>query len=114
MFIAFCEIVTVCWIYGGYKLARDVERVTGAAPSPYFFICWLFFAPVLVGVSGNLFYKSHCFSCFFTFFIQYKSINWSVYKSFVTDALDSGSILRGDKATTLKFVFTSSLLDVQY
>ena len=55
MFLAFCEIVTVCWIYGAYKLARDVERVTGAAPSPYFFICWLFFAPVSVGVSGSLF-----------------------------------------------------------
>ena len=54
MFLAFCEIVTVCWLYGGRRLADDVKRFTGAEPSLYFVVCWLAFAPVLVWVSSRI------------------------------------------------------------
>ena len=50
MFLAFFEIVTVCWLYGGCQLSRNVKSMTGKSPSLYFLVCWLACAPILVGI----------------------------------------------------------------
>ncbi|KAM4579005.1 sodium- and chloride-dependent GABA transporter ine [Fundulus diaphanus] len=48
IFLAFFEIVSVCWIFGVSRLSRMVKRMRGESPSIYFRICWLLTCPLLV------------------------------------------------------------------
>ncbi|XP_071502065.1 sodium- and chloride-dependent GABA transporter ine-like [Diadema antillarum] len=47
-FIAIAEAVAVCWLYGGNRLARNIEAMTGSYPNIYFRACWLVISPVLI------------------------------------------------------------------
>ncbi|CAK8682669.1 unnamed protein product [Clavelina lepadiformis] len=49
MFLAFFEVVTICWIYGARQLSNDVKRMTGSKPPKYMTICWLVISPILIG-----------------------------------------------------------------
>ena len=40
MFVAFFEVVAICWIYGAKSLAENIRTMLGKAPSPYFVTCW--------------------------------------------------------------------------
>ena len=40
MFVAFFEVLAICWIYGANSLAEDIRSMLGKSPSPYFTICW--------------------------------------------------------------------------
>jgi len=51
MFLAFFEMLALCWLYGGARLARNVKDMTGQSPPRFFVLCWLFIAPILIGVS---------------------------------------------------------------
>ncbi|KAM4577244.1 sodium- and chloride-dependent GABA transporter 1 isoform 3-T3 [Odontesthes bonariensis] len=48
VFLAFCEVVAVCWIFGTARLSLMVKRMQGKSPSIYFRLCWLLLCPVLV------------------------------------------------------------------
>uniref|UniRef100_H2YBR8 Uncharacterized protein n=1 Tax=Ciona savignyi TaxID=51511 RepID=H2YBR8_CIOSA len=50
MFLAFFEVIAICWLYGGRRVAKDVQVMTGTAPSYYFIVCWIIIAPMLIGV----------------------------------------------------------------
>lgn len=48
MFLAFFEVVTVCWIFGSPNICLMVKRMQGKPPNIYFRLCWLLLSPLLV------------------------------------------------------------------
>ncbi|XP_033969693.1 sodium- and chloride-dependent GABA transporter ine isoform X1 [Trematomus bernacchii] len=50
MFLAFFEVIAICWCYGVTRLSDNLEEMTGKRANVFFRVCWLIVAPVLVGV----------------------------------------------------------------
>ncbi|XP_033505661.2 sodium- and chloride-dependent GABA transporter ine [Epinephelus lanceolatus] len=50
MFLAFFEVVAICWSYGVTRLSDNLKEMTGKRPNIYFRLCWLIVAPGLVAV----------------------------------------------------------------
>ncbi|KAK6473404.1 sodium- and chloride-dependent GABA transporter ine-like isoform X1 [Huso huso] len=50
MFIAFFEVVAVCWIYGVPRLSQNVEEMLGKKPNLFFRICWMVVSPLFVTI----------------------------------------------------------------
>ncbi|XP_073322135.1 sodium- and chloride-dependent GABA transporter 1 isoform X2 [Pagrus major] len=48
MFLAFFEVVAVCWVFGVSKISLMIKRMLGKTPNIFFRLCWRFFCPVLV------------------------------------------------------------------
>ncbi|XP_074526437.1 sodium- and chloride-dependent GABA transporter 1 [Halichoeres trimaculatus] len=48
VFLAFFEVVAVCWIFGVPKISLMVKRMLGKNPNIYFRVCWLLVCPLLV------------------------------------------------------------------
>ncbi|KAL6114201.1 uncharacterized protein ACO6RY_05024 [Pungitius sinensis] len=48
VFLAFFEVVAVCWIFGVPRLSFMVKRMQGKNPNIYFRVCWLLLSPLLV------------------------------------------------------------------
>ncbi|XP_061105390.1 sodium- and chloride-dependent GABA transporter ine-like [Conger conger] len=48
LFLAFFEVVAICWIYGVKRLSQNIEEMTGKKPSIFFTVCWMVISPVLV------------------------------------------------------------------
>ncbi|XP_070992609.1 sodium- and chloride-dependent GABA transporter ine-like [Oncorhynchus clarkii lewisi] len=48
MFLAFFEVLAVCWVFGLRRMTIVIKRMLGKAPNIYFCSCWIFFSPVLV------------------------------------------------------------------
>ncbi|XP_033474375.2 sodium- and chloride-dependent GABA transporter 1 isoform X2 [Epinephelus lanceolatus] len=48
MFLAFFEVVAVCWIFGVPRICLMVKRMQGKTPNIYFRLCWLVLCPMLV------------------------------------------------------------------
>ncbi|XP_060928283.1 sodium- and chloride-dependent GABA transporter 1 [Limanda limanda] len=48
MFLAFFEVVAVCWIFGVRRVSLMIKRMLGKTPNICFRVCWLVFSPVLV------------------------------------------------------------------
>lgn len=45
LIIAFCECISVSYIYGLKRFADDIELMTGKRPDLYWMICWKFISP---------------------------------------------------------------------
>ncbi|XP_049599566.1 sodium- and chloride-dependent GABA transporter ine [Syngnathus scovelli] len=50
MFLAFFEVIGVCWFYGVNRLSDNLEEMTGKRPNIFFRLCWQIIAPFLVTV----------------------------------------------------------------
>ena len=50
MFIAFGEVVALCWLYGADRVSEDIRRVSGHPAGIFFRFCWWAVVPVLIGV----------------------------------------------------------------
>ncbi|XP_031713275.1 sodium- and chloride-dependent GABA transporter 1 [Anarrhichthys ocellatus] len=50
LFLAFFEVIAICWNYGVNRLSDNLEEMTGKRPNIFFRLCWLIVAPVLVTV----------------------------------------------------------------
>uniref|UniRef100_A0A669EIW8 Transporter n=1 Tax=Oreochromis niloticus TaxID=8128 RepID=A0A669EIW8_ORENI len=50
MFLAFFEVMAVCWIYGVKRLSANLEEMNGNKANIFFRLCWLIVAPVLITV----------------------------------------------------------------
>ncbi|XP_042343959.1 sodium- and chloride-dependent GABA transporter 1 isoform X2 [Plectropomus leopardus] len=48
IFLAFFEVVAVCWIFGVPRICLMVKRMQGKVPNIYFRVCWLLLCPLLV------------------------------------------------------------------
>ncbi|XP_059144574.1 sodium- and chloride-dependent glycine transporter 1-like [Physella acuta] len=50
LFVAFCEVVSVMWVYGVMRFFNDIKYMLGARPHvwPYWIFCWSFSTPVLI------------------------------------------------------------------
>ncbi|XP_051277671.1 sodium- and chloride-dependent GABA transporter ine isoform X1 [Dicentrarchus labrax] len=48
VFLAFFEVVAVCWIFGVPRISLMIERMQGKTPNIYFRLCWLLLCPMLV------------------------------------------------------------------
>ncbi|XP_032371090.1 sodium- and chloride-dependent GABA transporter 1 isoform X1 [Etheostoma spectabile] len=48
VFLAFFEIVAVCWIFGVPRICLLVKKMQGKTPNIYFRLCWLLLCPLLV------------------------------------------------------------------
>uniref|UniRef100_A0A671QJY7 Transporter n=1 Tax=Sinocyclocheilus anshuiensis TaxID=1608454 RepID=A0A671QJY7_9TELE len=51
MFLAFFEVVGVCWLYGVKRLSSNLLEMTGKRPNIFFRVCWWVICPVLITVS---------------------------------------------------------------
>ena len=62
MFVAFFEVVAICWIYGAKSLAENIRTMLGKAPSPYFVTCWYEkLLPIIVSIRSYI--KSMIYQC---------------------------------------------------
>ncbi|XP_069001780.1 sodium- and chloride-dependent GABA transporter ine [Embiotoca jacksoni] len=50
MFLAFFEVVAICWCYGVNRLSANLKEMTGRSAHMFFKLCWLIVAPVLIFV----------------------------------------------------------------
>ncbi|XP_039611013.1 sodium- and chloride-dependent GABA transporter ine [Polypterus senegalus] len=50
MFLAFFEVVAICWIYGVCRLSQNVQEMMGKEPSLFFRMCWIVVSPGLVTI----------------------------------------------------------------
>ncbi|XP_062262717.1 sodium- and chloride-dependent GABA transporter ine [Platichthys flesus] len=50
MFLAFFEVVAICWCYGVKRLSDNLEEMTGKRANIFFRLCWLIVAPTLIAV----------------------------------------------------------------
>ncbi|KAL3971376.1 cytospin [Sarotherodon galilaeus] len=50
MFLAFFEVMAICWIYGVKRLSANLEEMNGNKANIFFRLCWLIVAPVLITV----------------------------------------------------------------
>uniref|UniRef100_A0A8C2X352 Transporter n=1 Tax=Cyclopterus lumpus TaxID=8103 RepID=A0A8C2X352_CYCLU len=50
MFLAFFEVIAICWSYGKQMLCFCFSEMTGKGPNIFFRLCWLIVAPVLITV----------------------------------------------------------------
>ncbi|CAJ1068278.1 sodium- and chloride-dependent GABA transporter ine [Xyrichtys novacula] len=48
VFLAFFEVIAVCWIFGVPKISLMVKRMLGKTPNIFFRVCWLLLCPLLV------------------------------------------------------------------
>lgn len=48
MFVAFFEVLAICWIYGANRLAENITSMLGRSPPVYFVICWYFISPLMI------------------------------------------------------------------
>ncbi|XP_041793630.1 sodium- and chloride-dependent GABA transporter 1 isoform X2 [Chelmon rostratus] len=48
VFLAFFEVVAVCWIFGVPRITLMIKRMQGKTPNIYFRVCWLLLCPMLV------------------------------------------------------------------
>ncbi|XP_068994652.1 sodium- and chloride-dependent GABA transporter ine [Embiotoca jacksoni] len=48
VFLAFFEVVAVCWIFGVPRISLMIKRMQGKPPNIYFRVCWLLLSPTLV------------------------------------------------------------------
>jgi len=53
MYLAFFELVGVCWLYGAGRLAKDVNNMTGVLPGKYVRACWWLVSPLTLLVSSR-------------------------------------------------------------
>ncbi|XP_041657319.1 sodium- and chloride-dependent GABA transporter ine [Cheilinus undulatus] len=50
LFLAFFEILAICWLYGVRRLSNNLKEMTGQGANIYFMVCWLVVAPILITV----------------------------------------------------------------
>ncbi|XP_055004203.1 sodium- and chloride-dependent GABA transporter ine [Boleophthalmus pectinirostris] len=50
MFLAFFEIIAICWCYGVNRLSDNLEEMTGSRANIFFRLCWLIIDPVLISL----------------------------------------------------------------
>ncbi|TKS83604.1 Sodium- and chloride-dependent GABA transporter 1 [Collichthys lucidus] len=50
MFLAFFEVIAICWSYGVTRLSDNLEEMTGKRANIFFRLCWLIVDPVLITV----------------------------------------------------------------
>lgn len=50
MFLAFFEVIGVCWLYGVKRLSSNLVEMTGKPPSIFFRVCWWVICPALVTI----------------------------------------------------------------
>nr|XP_057925838.1 sodium- and chloride-dependent GABA transporter 1 [Doryrhamphus excisus] len=48
MFLAFFEVIAVCWFFGVPRICCMIERMLGKSVNLYFRICWFLLCPLLV------------------------------------------------------------------
>ncbi|CAM1298491.1 SLC6A19 (predicted) [Pycnogonum litorale] len=48
MFIAFCEMIAVMYVYGHERFTHDIKTMCGSAPGKYWQYTWRFIAPVIL------------------------------------------------------------------
>ncbi|KAL4636122.1 sodium- and chloride-dependent GABA transporter 1-like [Arapaima gigas] len=48
MFLAFFEVLAICWIFGVRRLSSMVEKMLGKPPNVFFRACWMVLSPMLV------------------------------------------------------------------
>lgn len=51
IYIAFFEVIAVSWMYGGNKMAADIERITGMKPLWFFKFSWYITTPLSLMVN---------------------------------------------------------------
>ena len=58
LWICFFETVAVSWFYGAARFSKNIEEMLGYQPWIFWRLCWLVFAPLVMGVSTFHLFKA--------------------------------------------------------
>ena len=50
LFLVFSQTISISWIFGIDRFCDCVEQMSGQRPSWFFYVCWLFFGPLVMAV----------------------------------------------------------------
>lgn len=50
LFLCFCEVLVVGWVYGVDKFMNNIREMIGYKPALWFKICWKYLSPLLTGL----------------------------------------------------------------
>ena len=51
LWVCFFQTIAISWIFGAQKFIDCVQQMMGIRPNKFWYICWVFFAPVVMLVS---------------------------------------------------------------
>jgi solute carrier family 6 GABA transporter-like protein 1 len=51
LWVCFFQTIAISWIFGAQKFIDCVQQMMGIRPNTFWYICWVFFAPVVMVVS---------------------------------------------------------------
>ncbi|KAK7792946.1 hypothetical protein R5R35_008084 [Gryllus longicercus] len=64
LWVCFFQTIAISWIFGADKFSECVHQMMGIRPNKFWYICWVFFAPIVM------------LSIFFFYCIQYEPIKY--------------------------------------
>ena len=65
LWICFFETIAVSWFYGVNRYCGNIEEMMGSKPWMFWKLCWLIFAPLVMGVSILPFLDLQMYRVFF-------------------------------------------------
>ncbi|MBN3304276.1 INE protein, partial [Amia calva] len=81
MFLAFFEVVAVCWIFGVGRISKMVTKMLGKPPNIFFRVCWMVFSPTLVMcilISSIVHYKPARYGKTYTYPAWAEGVGWFI------------------------------------
>ncbi|KAM6965248.1 sodium- and chloride-dependent GABA transporter ine [Aplochiton taeniatus] len=81
MFLAFFEVISLCWIFGLERISIMVKRMLGKTPNIYFSLCWMVFSPLLVLcilISSIVQYKPARYGKSYTYPAWAEVVGWGI------------------------------------
>lgn len=51
LFLVFFQTISISWIFGGKRFCDCVQQMIGFRPSYFYYICWVYLAPVVMLVN---------------------------------------------------------------
>ena len=49
LWVCFFQTVAIGWVFGAERFCDCVEQMTGHRPSKFWYLCWKYFAPLVMG-----------------------------------------------------------------
>uniref|UniRef100_A0A8C3G8U3 Transporter n=1 Tax=Cyclopterus lumpus TaxID=8103 RepID=A0A8C3G8U3_CYCLU len=78
VFLAFFEVVAVCWIFGVPRVCLMVERMQGKTPNIYFRVCWQLICPLLSILISSIVYYTPAHYGKYTYPAWAEGVGWAV------------------------------------
>ncbi|XP_065668534.1 sodium- and chloride-dependent transporter XTRP3 isoform X2 [Hydra vulgaris] len=95
LFIGFCQVVSISWVYGNDKFAVDIEFMTGKRPYLFWMICWKYISPLAIAII----FVANCHR------LVIHGPQYSVYVGCIQQLLDVSSLGKGVAGSIKEFMY---------